>query len=515
MANFAKAQLLKYGWTEGKGLGKNENGITEALKPKLKFNTEGLGHKSLEEVNWWESAYNNAVKNVSISSENDEVAISVTDKNASSIMEKNLKGNQSSQEQYNSFRKTCMLQDEKLIMLKNTNEKEEEEEKPINKIPLLTDDELFKACGGRTAHKGARHGLSLNGKLERIARQEQKLLGLMSNLGTKEITNKSTSKIKENAIDSENEVDNNANAIAAINPPCNEEDGFVKTKTDLKKEKKRIRHLAHLLHTSCNIDENNSSLIATINKKSNLKRKRSKDRETKINIGITDDNILPTVTIREDHSMPLSTNSISEKKSKKRKKHNKRSIVKEDNNIGTHDCKTSCRDSIHNSSFQLKKKRRQNQENGEISSEAIDGDFSSKKLKCQRKIIKLMEKMSFGNSEDEHIKNEKSSSDTDLITLENTFSSKEALRLNRRTLKKKKYLHKKNKKKVDLERHICDIVTVCSQKKLDSVTENLMSADIIEDVSTKLKRSKKHAKKQKKLKRKTESNNGIENRTDI
>ena len=37
---------------------------------------------------------------------------------------------------------------------------------------LFTDDQLFKICGGRTAHKGARHGLKANGKLARIAQQE-------------------------------------------------------------------------------------------------------------------------------------------------------------------------------------------------------------------------------------------------------------------------------------------------------------------------------------------------------
>lgn len=44
------------------------------------------------------------------------------------------------------------------------------------KTRILTDEELFNACGGRTAHKGARHGLNLSGKLSRIAEQEAVLL---------------------------------------------------------------------------------------------------------------------------------------------------------------------------------------------------------------------------------------------------------------------------------------------------------------------------------------------------
>lgn len=49
----------------------------------------------------------------------------------------------------------------------------------IKPIQVLSDADLFKACGGRTAHKGARHGLNLTGKLQRIAEQERELLERM------------------------------------------------------------------------------------------------------------------------------------------------------------------------------------------------------------------------------------------------------------------------------------------------------------------------------------------------
>lgn len=502
MANFAKAQLLKYGWTEGKGLGKNENGITEALKPKLKFNTEGLGHK-LEEVQWWESAFNNAIKNVSVSSENDEVSISVTNTNniSSSIKtEENIKENQLVQQQYNNFRKTSMLQDEKLIMLKNTDVKEEEE-KPVNKIPLLTDDELFKACGGRTGHKGARHGLGLNGKLERIARQEQKLLGFMPNLSSKEIGNNSTTK-SEDTID---EVDDNANALLTVtDTSCSEENGFLKTKSALKKERRKIRNLSHLLSVSCNIDENSSSSTVDLHgKKSSLKRKRSKDRKTNVNNDIIDGNILSTVTL-EDHDMSSPTNAVFEKKTKKHKRHNKHNTAKEDCNTSSsiHDCKTLSHDSIGNTSSKLKKKSK-SQENGETSTEAT---HNTKKLRHQKKrIIKLMEKMNFGsNSEDERVKNEEKDSAVDVIKSENTFSPDEALRLNRRISKKKKNrLNKKNKKKAYLERSIS---TIFSERKSSNAMESLMSVDITDDVTAKLKASKNmRNKKQIKEKKKNDT----------
>ncbi|NXI72829.1 GPTC4 protein, partial [Anseranas semipalmata] len=40
----------------------------------------------------------------------------------------------------------------------------------------LTDEELVRACGGRTAHKGARHGLTMSAKLARLEEQERAFL---------------------------------------------------------------------------------------------------------------------------------------------------------------------------------------------------------------------------------------------------------------------------------------------------------------------------------------------------
>jgi hypothetical protein len=53
----------------GKGLGRNESGITEALKPKLKFDTRGVGHDPSEQFtyHWWEHAFNKAANNIQVS----------------------------------------------------------------------------------------------------------------------------------------------------------------------------------------------------------------------------------------------------------------------------------------------------------------------------------------------------------------------------------------------------------------------------------------------------------------
>lgn len=52
----------------GKGLGKNESGISEALKPKLKRSVAGIGHNPASEYteHWWTNLYNNAAGNVEV-----------------------------------------------------------------------------------------------------------------------------------------------------------------------------------------------------------------------------------------------------------------------------------------------------------------------------------------------------------------------------------------------------------------------------------------------------------------
>ncbi|XP_065212579.1 G patch domain-containing protein 4 [Planococcus citri] len=110
----------------GKGLGKDEAGISKPIKCGLKFDKMGIGYqeKLTEETTnrWWEQAYNKAASNVTSTG-------------------------------------TC---------------KKKESGCDPSAFAALTDEELFKACGGRTAHKAARHGLHLGGKLERVEHQEKK-----------------------------------------------------------------------------------------------------------------------------------------------------------------------------------------------------------------------------------------------------------------------------------------------------------------------------------------------------
>uniref|UniRef100_A0A670YMM1 G patch domain-containing protein 4 n=1 Tax=Pseudonaja textilis TaxID=8673 RepID=A0A670YMM1_PSETE len=55
----------------GKGLGKQENGIAEALKVKMKCNTAGVGHDSAEEFtyHWWDHLFNSSAANITVEAE--------------------------------------------------------------------------------------------------------------------------------------------------------------------------------------------------------------------------------------------------------------------------------------------------------------------------------------------------------------------------------------------------------------------------------------------------------------
>uniref|UniRef100_A0A2A4JMY0 G patch domain-containing protein 4 n=1 Tax=Heliothis virescens TaxID=7102 RepID=A0A2A4JMY0_HELVI len=182
--DFARRQLEKYGWADGKGLGKHENGISEALKPKLKRSVAGVGHDAAAEFNehWWTTLYDKAAANVEVKEKNgvtkkikskDEQEFVIT--NSTWKLNKKQK-DQDNDEQYSEyFVRTAVLTNgaSNVERVRESDSDDEGEKKDVFK---MTDEELFAKCEGRTAHKGARHGLKATGKLARIAQQEALLL---------------------------------------------------------------------------------------------------------------------------------------------------------------------------------------------------------------------------------------------------------------------------------------------------------------------------------------------------
>ncbi|XP_058059426.1 G patch domain-containing protein 4 [Anopheles bellator] len=194
--DFAKKVLQKYGWKEGDALGKNTNGITAPIKASLKFNNAGFGANPAQDLtnNWWERVYNDAAGNIAVNKQGsagitpqphesaiqlrqldvDAVEISTKGYSVQKLKKKAQTAGASSRYGTNFLKASTLLGGtEREEAVANHISTEDIELAPVK---TLTDEELFAACGGRTAHKGARHGLRLSGKLARIDEQNTRLL---------------------------------------------------------------------------------------------------------------------------------------------------------------------------------------------------------------------------------------------------------------------------------------------------------------------------------------------------
>ncbi|XP_016973806.1 G patch domain-containing protein 4 [Drosophila rhopaloa] len=186
--DFAKKILGKYGWKEGDGLGKNNTGIAAPLKASLKFDNAGLGVDRAKEFNdhWWERCFNDAANNVEVQIQQDgqvstsrkcgkdAVEISTSGFSARKLKKAKEQHARDGKSTYDNFLQTSLLTQNGGEV--ETLERIKVEDIEVTKLAVLTDEELFKACGGRTAHKGARHGLKLSGKIARLEQQEREML---------------------------------------------------------------------------------------------------------------------------------------------------------------------------------------------------------------------------------------------------------------------------------------------------------------------------------------------------
>uniref|UniRef100_A0A672RPR8 G patch domain-containing protein 4 n=1 Tax=Sinocyclocheilus grahami TaxID=75366 RepID=A0A672RPR8_SINGR len=55
---FPEEQLLRHGWEKGKGLGRSENGISEAIKVQIKCDKRGVSEQFT--FHWWDHVFNRA-----------------------------------------------------------------------------------------------------------------------------------------------------------------------------------------------------------------------------------------------------------------------------------------------------------------------------------------------------------------------------------------------------------------------------------------------------------------------
>jgi len=173
-------QMNKFGWKEGNGLGKDQQGLKEAIKISVKNNKNGLGLDLSEQYvfHWWDHAFNKVASSIMVKNSGGEVTISKR-KNAQengTVSSKRPTSIGAGKELlYGRFVRSGMTvignKTVGVVEKKSSTEDcvEEESRDFSNKNSL---ERAFEMSGGRTAHAAARHGHKLSGKLKRLHDQE-------------------------------------------------------------------------------------------------------------------------------------------------------------------------------------------------------------------------------------------------------------------------------------------------------------------------------------------------------
>lgn len=197
--------MERSGWTQGKGLGRNEDGMSEALKVKIKADNAGVGHDPGEQFtfHWWEHVFAKSAGNITVTEGDDGVKVHTKNKTelASTKRKQKLKNKEML---YGNFVKSGTLENGKISKNDGSSSDSDSEDDNKPKMRTLTDEELLAACGGRTAHKGARHGVNLSGKLARLEEQESKALAASTKKTKKK---KSKKKKSDEETDEQKEAD--------------------------------------------------------------------------------------------------------------------------------------------------------------------------------------------------------------------------------------------------------------------------------------------------------------------
>nr|XP_057909924.1 G patch domain-containing protein 4 [Doryrhamphus excisus] len=202
--SFAEKQLKRHGWKQGKGLGREENGLSEAIKVKVKCDKGGIGHKEGEQFTfqWWDHVFNKASSSLQVESDQDGIALKKTSEDGE---EDNLISNKKPRKAtldktklYGSFVKSATLRsgqeqpESKSSMSSDgssSSDEDDEQKLDLSSTTQLSDCQLMKVCGGRTAHKGARHGLTMSAKLARLEQQEAEFMAKYGKKNAEETPN--------------------------------------------------------------------------------------------------------------------------------------------------------------------------------------------------------------------------------------------------------------------------------------------------------------------------------------
>ncbi|GFR25556.1 g patch domain-containing protein 4 [Trichonephila clavata] len=162
MNDFARKQLEKYGWSEGKGLGKKENGMTKPIRTVLKNDTHGIGHDNSNFLTsrWWCDVFNRASQSITVVNAKTGVSFS----SSKSFANPELISPDRVQKK---FVKAKAL-DECQEVIKT--EEECFKSQDIFQSITISGDKLYQKC---EAAKATKQGKFVNAKLRRIKKQDE------------------------------------------------------------------------------------------------------------------------------------------------------------------------------------------------------------------------------------------------------------------------------------------------------------------------------------------------------
>ncbi|XP_061918730.1 G patch domain-containing protein 4 isoform X1 [Entelurus aequoreus] len=190
---FAEEQLKRHGWEHGKGLGRKEDGLSQAIKVKVKCDKGGVGHKEGEQFtfHWWDHVFNKASSSLQVESDQDGIALKKRSEDGEEEEDgmisnkKPRKATLAKDKLYGCFVKSATLlsgqeqpepRSSKSSDISSSSDEDDDQKLDLSSTTQLSDGELVKFCGGRTAHKGARHGLTMSAKLARLEQQEAEFM---------------------------------------------------------------------------------------------------------------------------------------------------------------------------------------------------------------------------------------------------------------------------------------------------------------------------------------------------
>lgn len=330
---FAEKQLLCHGWKHGKGLGRAENGISEAIKVKVKSDKAGVGHNEGDKFtfHWWDHVFNKASSSLQVETDQNGVQLKRnldTDEEGGMVSNKKpLKATFAKDKLYGCFVKSATLlsgqehpEPTSPPDGSSSSEEEQEHKLDLSTTTNLSDADLISACGGRTAHKGARYGLTMSAKLARLEQQEAEF---MAKYGKKKETPSPSCAIPDLQSDDEDSI----SKVVKKKGVCEQSEVTRSTDADLNSKKKK-RKRGDKMRVSA---EEGEACVETTNKRKKKnadaeqiegEKPQAPERKTKKKKSSKEPSELETKEMESTHSelvQDCATN-MKKKKSKKKKK---------------------------------------------------------------------------------------------------------------------------------------------------------------------------------------------------